>query len=142
MASDPPFDADVAAWVEAQPRQFTYSELAAACLSQFGPERAWDAAKLRRYWHARPREGRVSPIERDTELLAFLRDREGRLTGPDLLAQCAEHFPAERVPSRSALYRWISRARARRSLAQSDAIRGASGDTTPPHAQPLPRAAC
>jgi hypothetical protein len=114
VPSDSPCDAEVAAWVKAQPRQLTFSELAAACRAQFGPERAWDAETLRRYWHSTPRPRHPSPIERDAELLAFLRDREGRLTGDELLSECAGHFPAGRVPSRSALYRWTSRERTRR----------------------------
>lgn len=106
-------DAQIAAWVDAQPRQLTFTELAAACRAAFGPEHAWDADRLRRYWHTAHQVMTRSPIERDAELLAFLRERMGRLTVAELLRECSTRYAAGRVPSRSALYRWISRERSR-----------------------------
>jgi hypothetical protein len=107
-------DQDVAAWIDAQPRQMTYSALAMACLERFGAALAWDADRIRDYWEsAHPVLGR-SPIDRDGEIVAFLRERMGRVTVDELRAECRTHFAADRVPSRSALHRWILRERARR----------------------------
>jgi hypothetical protein len=100
-----------------QPRRLTYSELAAACLRQFGPERTWNAETLRRYWHDRHRIMKQSPIENDGEVLAFLRERAGRLSVAEILTECRARYAADRVPSRSATYRWLSRER-RRLFAQ------------------------
>lgn len=108
-------DAEIIAWVDAQPRHVTYSDLAGACLRAFGPERAWDAEMLRYYWQGKCLGTKRSPIDLDTEMLAFLRDHIDRWTIADMLKLCQARFTPERVPSRSALYRWVSRERVHRA---------------------------
>jgi hypothetical protein len=108
-AQSPTVDQEIVAWIERQQRQLPFTELALACLQCFGHDRAWSVEQIREYWLAAHPVILRSPIDRDAELLAFLRDRFRRLTGPDMLVACRAHFPASRVPSRSALNRWLNR---------------------------------
>jgi hypothetical protein len=106
-------DPDQVAWIERQPRQLTYTELAGRCLDHFGPDRAWTVDHIRTYWQSAHQTMARLPIERDGELLAFLQDRVGRATVDEMLAQCRARFTPDRVPSRSAIGRWLSRERTR-----------------------------
>jgi hypothetical protein len=114
MSPDRFSDREVAEWIEAQPRDLTHSELAAGCAERFGPERVWDADTICDYWLGKHPVPPRTWIDRDPGVTAFLRDRIGRQTLDAIVAQCREQFPAKRVPSRSALHRWISRERMRR----------------------------
>ncbi len=113
MTDDRTDDPAVVAWVEAQPRHLTYSELAAACLQVFGPARAWNAERLRRYWQQHHPTLTQSLIDRDPEIVSFLRERVGRISVDQMLEQCRAFYSRDRVPSRSAVYRWVQRERER-----------------------------
>jgi len=102
---------EVAAFIRAQPRELPYSALAAACREVFGPDLAPDADTIRQWWL---REGGAAPrgkIGRDPEVAAAIRDHLGRLSPPAIMEVLRARFAPERLPSRSALYRFVERER-------------------------------
>ncbi len=113
-------DADIAAFIRAQPADTGYSGLEAACRAAFGA-RAPDAEAIRAWWLARgrgaatPRRGRLA---RDPEVAAAVRDLAGRVGAMDIARILAARFPPHRVPPRSTLYRHVAR------LARPPAPRG------------------
>ncbi len=58
------------------------------------------------------RTGRLSKIDANPDLRAFVLARIDRLTFADIAAEAAAHFPPETRPSRSGLHRWWHRHRA------------------------------
>lgn len=106
-------DEGVRAFIERQPRHLPFSEVAAACLSEFGPERAWSRSEIEAYWHRahRPQFGPVSKVDRDPEVRDFLADRLGRLTLDQVLGECRQAFGTERTPSRSSIHKFWSQIR-------------------------------
>jgi hypothetical protein len=106
-------DEGVRAFIEQQPRHLTFSEMAAACVQQFGPERAWSRSEIEAYWHRthRPRFGPVSKVDRDPEVRDFLADRLGRLTLDETIRECRKEFGADRTPGRSSVHKFWSRLR-------------------------------
>jgi hypothetical protein len=109
-----PIEAEMIAFLDAQPRTLTYSALAAALAERFGQGIAWNADAIRAYFLSAKRTGRAR-VARDGEVRAFIKDRIGRLDGGEILAELRAAFPAARVPSRTALYRFIAAARAEAS---------------------------
>ena len=105
-----PIAAEMIAFLDAQPRTLTYSALAAALAERFGQGIAWDAEAIRAYFLRARRISRAR-IGRDAEVRAFIMDRLGRLDGGEVLAELRRTFPASRVPSRTALYRFLAAAR-------------------------------
>lgn len=102
---------EVAAFIRAQPRALPYSALAAACREAFGPERAPDADTIRQWWL---RESGAAPrgkIGRDPEIVDAIRDHLGRLNPTEIMEALRARFAPERLPSRSALYRFVERER-------------------------------
>lgn len=100
---------EIVAFILKQPADWGYGRLAGACRATFGAG-APDAAAIRAWWIASGRA--VLPrdrISRDPEVADFVRDLAGRLPGDDILAALRERFPAKRLPSRSALYRFLER---------------------------------
>jgi Arc/MetJ family transcription regulator len=134
MATREPMQAEIAAFLEAQPRMLTYSALADALAARFGAA-AWDAETIRAFFLRSDRltVGRAQ-ISRDPEIRAFIRDRIGRQRGEEILAALRAAFPADRVPSRSSLYRFLQAEacgrrpvnRARRAKLSSDDPRAAA----------------
>jgi hypothetical protein len=116
--------ADIAAFIDAAPRQLTYSELARLCAERFG-ERTWSEDEIRIYcwrvWRRRRRDG--SRIERDPEVKAFLEDRLLRETIDEAHAECLAEFGPERTPSKTAIGRHLIRYRQR--------LRAMSGEPEP-----------
>lgn len=110
MAAETYADAEVREFVEGLPIQATYSEMAAACLERFGPERAWSRTKIICYWqsHHPVGERSRSRIDLDPEVRDFVVDRLGRITILGLVAQCRERF-GNRAPSKSGLDRFWQR---------------------------------
>jgi hypothetical protein len=106
-----PIEAEMIAFLDAQPRTMTYSALAAELTARFGADVAWDAAAIRAYCIKARRIGRAK-VARDPALRDFIMDRLGRMDGGEILAELRRTFPAGRVPSRTALYRFIVTARA------------------------------
>lgn len=51
--------------------------------------------------------GRLSNIEMDPELEAFILEKRGMKTLEQLRMECVEHFGEARAPSRSALHRYV-----------------------------------
>jgi hypothetical protein len=98
---------EVAAFIRAQPRSWGYARLAQACRAAFGDD-APDAEIIRSWWLE---HGRIpdphSRLPRDPELAEAVRDLAGRVTVADIMRALATRFPAERLPSRSALYRCV-----------------------------------
>lgn len=107
MTMREPIEAEMIAFLDAQPRTLTYSALAAALADRFGQGLAWDAARIRAYFLEARRMGRAR-VARDVEVRAFILDRLGRLDGGEILAELRRTFPAARVPSRTALYRFLA----------------------------------
>lgn len=58
---------------------------------------------------ANPGSGQVSPINRDPEVLDFIRSGLGKSNLTDLVRQCRERFGEERTPSKSAVHRFWQR---------------------------------
>lgn len=108
-------DEGVRAFIERQPRHLKYSEVAEACLREFGAERAWSCAEVAAYWHRvhRPKPGRASRVDQDPEVRDFLADRLGRVTLDQALEQSRQAFGRDRTPSRSAIHAFWSRLRSR-----------------------------
>lgn len=98
---------EVAAFIRAQPRSWGYARLAQACRAAFGDD-APDAETIRSWWLE---HGRVanphSRLSRDREIADAVRDIAGRVTVADIMRALGDRFPAERRPSRSALYRYV-----------------------------------
>jgi hypothetical protein len=106
-------DAEIRAFIDAQPSELTYSDLAALCLKRFGPERAWSREKIALYWlasHPARRGGESSKILGQPDVLPFVQDRVGRLTVDEIVTACRETF-GERAPSRSAIHRYWQKLR-------------------------------
>ena len=99
-------DPEVAAFIEGLPRHLTYTEMTAACQERFGPERAWSADAIRRYWlkHHPITKGTFSRIDRDAELRLFIEDRIGRMTLDEIVTACETRFGHDRTPSRSTIH--------------------------------------
>jgi len=101
-----------------RPVCWAYSQLAEACRAEFG-DRAPDADAIRAWWLANGTP--ADPRERiacDPEVATAIRDLAGRVRVPDIRRALAERFPAERVPGRSTLYRYVS------ALLTRDALEG------------------
>lgn len=114
MTEDARYDDEgVRAFIERQPRHLTFSEVAAACLREFGPERAWSRSEIVTYWHRAhpPQLGVPARVDRDPEVRDFLADRLGRLTLDEIIDQCRAAFGAERTPGRSTVHKLWSRLR-------------------------------
>lgn len=62
-----------------------------------------------------PGYGGVSPIDRDPELSAFIRERFGRYFLADIAACCRDQFGTRRAPSKSAIHRFWMRLNGLRS---------------------------
>jgi hypothetical protein len=55
-----------------------------------------------------PGKGSVSPIDRDSELAAFIRPQLGRTGLHAIAAACEARFGKQRAPSKSAIHRsWM-----------------------------------
>lgn len=112
--SQPPFsDAAVRQAVDTAPRSLTYTELARELCQRFGPDRAWSAEQITRYWQAtRPvHRGQPARIAQDPAIRSFIDDRLGRMTLDELTDALRRQF-GFRAPSRSAIGRyWQSRRR-------------------------------
>lgn len=110
---DPHADAELIAWLDRQAAPATFSGLAAACAARFGAARAWDTKAIRYWWLTTRRSpsarGAPSRCEADRDIARFIRDRIGICSGDALLADLRLNFPADRVPSRSSLYRFLKR---------------------------------
>jgi len=117
MASRGPNRAEIAAFLEGQPPSLTYSALAAALAARFGGA-AWGEAKIRAFFLKSRAAGR-GRVAQDAAVRAFVLDRIGRQNGDAILAGLRAAFPAERVPSRSALYRFMNQETARHALKRS-----------------------
>lgn len=63
--------------------------------------------------------GRVSNIETDPELEAFILHKRGMRTLEQLRLECVAEFGEERAPSRSALNRYVHRKRLRHTIRRS-----------------------
>ncbi len=114
MARKVRIDPDIVAFIEAQPRELPYSRLAQLILQQFGPTRAVDETKLREWWCTHHRAFARSRIGRDRDVQAFILDLAGRVSGKQIADKLAESFAADRLPSRTGLYRFLSDLRADR----------------------------
>ncbi len=108
MQPDMRIDSDIVTFVEAQPRELAYSQLAQLIRAQFGPTRAVDEANLRAWWLAHHPAFARSRIGRDSEVRAFILNLAGRRPGNEIAQALAKAFPAKRLPSRSGLYRFLS----------------------------------
>jgi hypothetical protein len=60
-------------------------------------------------WRAAHRPGRLSRIESDSDLRAFILARIQRLTFDQMIDEIRSNFPPERQASRSSLHRWWHR---------------------------------
>ncbi|HEY3309873.1 MAG TPA: hypothetical protein VGJ93_15585 [Desulfuromonadaceae bacterium] len=67
------------------------------------PTMAFNSGLLRR------RPGKISGIEKDPEIKAFIHNLDRYYTGPDLLALLKNRFGKERTPSKSSLDRYLQR---------------------------------
>lgn len=99
---------EIAAFLRAQPRELPYSDLAAACAARFGHDAAPDAEAIRLWWLAEPGRPSRTKIARDATVYAFIRDLVGRRSPAEIMECLRERFPAHRIPSRSALYRFVA----------------------------------
>ncbi|MAD36220.1 hypothetical protein [Tistrella sp.] len=107
-------DADVLAFLEGQPPNATFSDMATACLDHFGPDRAWSADRIARVWHCRfPRTlGPKSKIHGNPAVKAFLDDRLGRFSLNQIARACRRHF-GDKAPSVTSIHKyWVERRRA------------------------------
>jgi hypothetical protein len=103
-------DPEVRAFLERLPRHLTYSERSRACIRRFGARRAWSAEEIRAWRIEQHPVGRRSPIDADPEIRGFLLDRLGLIDVPDIHESGLRRF-GERMPSRSAIYRFWQRVR-------------------------------
>ncbi len=114
MPPDVRIGVDIVAFIEAQPPETPYSLLAQLVQEQFGQARAIDEATLRHWWLAHHADAARSRIDRDREVRAYILDLAGRLTGNEIKQALDKAFPVSRVPSRYALYRFLSALRSER----------------------------
>lgn len=102
-------DRKVAVFIRDLPSDWGYARLAEACRAAFG-EAAPDADAIRAWWLT---EGRPTwapgRLRHDAEVAAAIRDLAGRRTAADILREIRARFPAARVPSRTAFYRYHAR---------------------------------
>lgn len=106
-------DRDIQAFILAAPRSMTFSDLEQAVRERFGDDCGWARSRIVMFWNERNpvTKGRRQRIDDDGEVRSFVDDRLHRLTLDEVRAAAIEAFGAERVPSRSALYRYWQRAR-------------------------------
>jgi hypothetical protein len=103
-------DAEVQAFIDRLPQHLAYSEMAARCLEEFGPQRAWGRERITRHWlRGNPvRRGVASKVIADQDIRDFIEDRLGRFTLDVITADCKARFGADRAPSRSVIHRyWV-----------------------------------
>jgi FAD/FMN-containing dehydrogenase len=61
------------------------------------------------------KRGRISTIEGDSDVEAFLLSLQGKRTLDEMRDACAEKFGVDRTPSRSALHRYVQKLKYRNS---------------------------
>lgn len=108
-------DAEIAAFLDALPRELTYSDVGSRLRDACGTERAWPMARIRAHFAASAANrlpGRPSIIARDQELLAFVRERADLVPQSELLVGLRAAFTGRALPSRTALNRFVMRERA------------------------------
>ena len=105
-------DREVRAFVDRAPRALTYSELAEACLAEFGRARAWSRSKIVRYCHTvKAHRGYPFKLELDPEQWSFVEDRIGRWTLTEIADACRRRYGKPRAVSRSSIHRFHERLR-------------------------------
>ncbi len=108
-----PADEEIRAFVAAQPHRATYSEIAAALRGRFGA-RAWSAEEIRRHCIMQRRAvGYQGTLANNPAMATFIRDRMDRLKMSEIVDACEAAFPGCRIPSRSAVHRFIQAERER-----------------------------
>lgn len=99
---------EVAAFIRTQPREWGYARLAEACRATFG-DGAPDAEAIRTWWLEHGRLGAPhSRLSRDPAMAEAVRDLAGRVTVAEIMRALVECFPAERIPPRTTLYRYVA----------------------------------
>lgn len=103
-------DREVATWLCERAARRPLRELRYRAVGAFGAGRVPSLAAIHRYLASRPGAAltrRKSLVDRDPEVVVWLRARRSHMTLDELLAACATTFGGGRTPSRSTLHRLI-----------------------------------
>lgn len=113
-------DPEQAAWLACHSAHMTTDELRAGAVDLFGPDRAASRTAIHRHLKVSSplaSTRRKTRIDRDPEVRAVVRQLAGTMPVAAIFVELQHRFPAERVPSRAALYRHVS------ALLSTDALR-------------------